>query len=261
MVTRVETSLDFSIYRKPTFCERLIPADSYHHRRHKMAAFHAMIHRLLKIPMSSTNYEKELAYIHHLARVNGYDNKEISNIVKKHLEKQRLSNMSTFFNVPKDEKTSRRIGLPYYPTVTKALAPVFRKHDLEIVPKSGNTLRSILGSNKDSIPMLKRSGIYEVSCQSDCDALYYGKTIRNIEKRFYEHMYQFKNGNSEKSSVAKHLIENGHKIDISNIKLVQEVNENRHIEIFETIHIRKNKHKNLMNGDMGNVQSTLMNIF
>lgn len=261
MVTRIETSLDFSIYRKPTFCERLIPADSYHHYRHKMAVFHSMIHRLLNIPMSLINYEKELTYIHHLARVNGYESKEISNIVKKHLEKQRRSNMSTFFNVPKDEKTSRRIGLPYYPAVTKVLAPMFRKHDLEIVPKSGNTLRSILGSNKDSIPMLKKSGIYEVSCQSGCDAVYYGKTIRNIEKRFNEHMYQFKNGNSEKSGVAKHLIENGHKIDISNIKLVQEVNENRHIEIFETIHIRKNKHKNLMNADMGNVQSTLMNIF
>ena len=109
--------------------------------------------------------------------------------------------------------------------------------------------------------MLKKSGIYELSCQSDCDAVYYGKTIRIIEKIFNEHMYQFNNGNQNKSSVAKHLIKSNHQIDISHIILVEEVNDNRQMEIIEAIHIRKNRHKNLMNCDTGNVQSSLINIF
>ena len=98
-------------------------------------------------------------------------------------------------------------------------------------------------------------------CQSGCNAEYYGKTIRNIETRFSEHMYHFKHNNSEKSGVAKHLIENKHIIDISNVKLIQEVNNKNHIEIIKAIHIRKNKQKNLMNTDMGNIQSSLINIF
>lgn len=84
MVTRVDTRIEFSIYRKDTFCERLIPADSYHHHRHKMAVFHSMIHRLLHITMSSINYEAELNYIHHLARINGYKKQDIDNILKKY---------------------------------------------------------------------------------------------------------------------------------------------------------------------------------
>ena len=52
-------------------------------------------------------------------------------------------------------------------------------------------------------------------------------------------MYHFKSNKSNKSGVAKHLIENKHIIDISNIKLVQEVNNNNHIDIIEAIHIRK----------------------
>ena len=48
--------------------------------------------------------------------------------------------------------------------------------------------------------MLKKSGIYEVSCQNGCDAVYYGKTLRNVEKRFKDHIHQFNNGNQEKSS-------------------------------------------------------------
>ena len=66
----------------------------------------------------------------------------------------------------------------------------------------------MLGSNKDPIPSLKKNGVYEIFCQSGCDAVYYGKTIRNLKARFIEHMYQFKYKNSEKSAVAKHLIAN-----------------------------------------------------
>ena len=60
-----------------------------------------------------------------------------------------------------------------------------------------------------------------------------------------KNIYQFNNGNRKKSSVAKHLLEINHFIDISHIKLVEEVNENSHIIlilsklfIFEKINIR-----------------------
>ena len=60
--------------------------------------------------------------------------------------------MSTFFNNPKDKDSVCRIGMPYYPLVTKYLAPVFRKNDFMFAPKSSTTLKSLLGSNKDPIP-------------------------------------------------------------------------------------------------------------
>ena len=90
----------------------------------------------------------------------------------------------------------------------------------------------MLGSNKDSILTLKKSGIYGISYQSGCDTVYYGKTIRNIETRFTEHMYRFQCMNSDKSGVAKHMIENQHTIDIANIKLIQHKN---HIEIIKAL--------------------------
>ena len=75
-------------------------------------------------------------------------------------------------------------------------------------------------------------------------------------------MYHFKSKNSNnKSGVAKHLIENKHIIDISNIQLVQGVRNNNKIDIIESTHIRQNRQTNLMNEDTGNVQSTLINIF
>ena len=46
-------------FRKDTNCERLIPADSFHDHRHKMAVFHSMVHKLISIKMTTINYENE----------------------------------------------------------------------------------------------------------------------------------------------------------------------------------------------------------
>ena len=51
-------------------------------------------------------------------------------------------------------------AMPYYPAVTKVLARIFREHDIIFAPRSTGTLKSLLGSNKDDTPMLKKSGIY-----------------------------------------------------------------------------------------------------
>ena len=77
MVSRVDNMFDFSIYRKDTYCKRLIPADSFHDHRHKMAVFHSMVHRLISIKMTTINDENELKYIHHLAQINGYNKTHI----------------------------------------------------------------------------------------------------------------------------------------------------------------------------------------
>lgn len=101
-----------------------------------MAVFQCMIHRLLNIARSTINYEAEHDYIHDLARVIGYTKIEIDNILRKHVVERRRSEMSTFFDDPKDSEHVRRIGMPYYPPVTRILAPVFRKHYIEFSPRS-----------------------------------------------------------------------------------------------------------------------------
>ena len=58
-------------------------------------------------------------------------------------------------------------------------------------PRRTGTLKFLQGRNMDDMPMLKKSRIYEEPCQSNCDSVYYGKTIRNIKKIFNEHMEQF----------------------------------------------------------------------
>ena len=65
----------------------------------------------------------------------------------------------------------------------------------------------------------------------------------------------------DKSAVAYHMLNNkNHTTDISKLQLVKEVNDKNKLRYYEAIYIYKNK-LNLMNGDLGNVKSPLLDLF
>jgi hypothetical protein len=66
----------------------------------------------------------------------------------------------------------------------------------------------------------------------------------------------------EKSSVAKHLLNNpGHVITPEDLSLVKMVDRPQHLDAWESIIIRKNDKKHLLNEDYGNIESSLIDIF
>ena len=62
---------------------------------------------------------------------------------------------------------------------------------------------------KYDIPPEKKSGIYHFNCK-DCEKIYIGKTIRDLETRVEEHFRNIKNGEIEKSAVATYLWKEKH---------------------------------------------------
>ena len=62
-----------------------------------------------------------------------------------------------------------------------------------------------VGKNYVKIDRLDRAGVYQINCDK-CDALYIGKTERNIRQRFKEHLVR------DNSNVYKHIKEKDHKI-------------------------------------------------
>lgn len=257
-ISRKNDRLEVNVYRKPTSTARRITSDSHHDFKHKLAAYHSMAHFMVSIPLSEENQAKEKEKIIEIGKVNGYKRSTITNIINKHVSKNELRNISTFYdNTPKEPV--KRIGIRYFPNVTKKLKPIFKDHELQVVHSNNGSLRQLLGSAKDKLPKLNRSGIYKIVCKH-CSREYYGKTIRSVETRANEH---FKSTNwKSKTAVGKHLFYNPtHKSDINDCSLVQEVQNRWTIECYESIHIHKNKHKNLLNEDLGNVKSSLLSLF
>jgi len=152
-----------------------------------------------------------------------------------------------------EKEKSKWAKLLFYPPISNSIRKVFARHNLKTANYSSNKIKSLLGSTKDKIPEIQKSGIYKITCD-DCPFVYIGQTIRSIQERYKEHDYHFRFCHSEKSSVAKHRHETGHKItQADNLSLLHQVIDNRQIDAYETLFIHKEKSP-LMNADFGPIQ-------
>jgi predicted GIY-YIG superfamily endonuclease len=61
--------------------------------------------------------------------------------------------------------------------------------------------------------------VYSIPC--DCDRCYIGKTSRPVEVRIKEHKYNLTQGLLEKSKLAQHAYEEGHRICWNEAKVLQ----------------------------------------
>ena len=75
----------FSIYHKPSYTDTIISNSSCHPHSHKLAAFHSMIHKLTTIPLSPSDFDKELNIIKQIAYNNGYSPAIVEKLLKKKL--------------------------------------------------------------------------------------------------------------------------------------------------------------------------------
>ncbi|KAI5707074.1 hypothetical protein M8J75_014147 [Diaphorina citri] len=81
-ISLVDQRHKFKIYRKDSFSDVIIPADSYHCHQHKMAVFRNYYNRLLEIPMDAESFEEERNTIRTIGLNNGYTPLELSKVYK-----------------------------------------------------------------------------------------------------------------------------------------------------------------------------------
>lgn len=268
LLIRNNNKVEVAVYHKPTSTQRFIPSTSHVPIQHKMAPFHSMAHRLCKLPLSIANYKREYDYIQEAAKVNGYDGATIDRIIKHHSDKIRKNNLSTFFSQQKKEKINR-VCLTYAPRITNKLKSVFRKQKLQIVYRTQNKLSNALGSTKDKIKLLEKSGIYKITCS--CLAEYYGQTRRQAQIRHREHLAYIRNNQPSRSSVAEHALTNLHlnfkkadeAIETKELALLKVVVNPMRLDAYESYYIHRHTkikpNVQLMNTDQGNISSYLFN--
>lgn len=254
----VDGKIEIDVYRKPTNTMRLITSDSYHDQKHKVAAYHSMAHFMVNLPLTEERAERERNKIVEIGRINGFPKTTIMSIIEKHQKKKQLYEMSTLYSQNVQEETMKRVAIRYYPEVTRLLKPIYKQFKMELVHRNEGTLKQALGTLKDTPPDLHKSGIYMIQC-SCCGRCYYGMTIRKLFIRFNEHVKSAKW--KTKTAVGRHIFVSNHQVNISDLKLIQPVQQSWKIEYIEAIHIHKHKHENLLNVDDGNIKSPILELF
>ena len=198
--------LNFSIFRKPSYTDHVIPFNSNHHISHKLSAFHSLINRLVTIPLCKENYNKELHIIKLIASNNGYPTSLIDKLLSR---KRRNLAINKIFHSPSDNGDSPKwFKLTFVNRLSQIIANHFPKNTLRPSFKTSLNLSKLFCNGKDKHEQLSKAGIYRLRCL-DCDAVYLGQTSRCFSIRAKEHQRSFFNNNSN-SHFAKHLLEANH---------------------------------------------------
>jgi hypothetical protein len=198
---------EFSIYRKPTYTDHIIPNDSVHHFSHKHAAFHSMIHRLLHIPLSPSNFNMELTTIFKIATNNGYSPNLIQGILRK---KQKAIAIQRISSQAVEQADFKWCSLPFLGDISYKISNHLPS-SLRAAFYPPITLSKLLNNGKDKPERFQKSGIYKLKCNG-CNMGYVGQTGRNFSIRSKEHARCFKNKDPT-SLFAKHLLDFNHTSD------------------------------------------------
>src|SRR5436190_22508976 len=82
------------------------------------------------------------------------------------------------------------------------------------------------------------SAIYKINC-NDCNYFYIGKTVRNFNIRFKEHLNSWRLNKPDSSNVAKHMLNNNHKCTIDNFEIIHKENKGLKLDILEAMEIQR----------------------
>lgn len=138
-VKRIIRNFKFAVFKKTSSTDRYITNDSYCPYSEKLAAFHSMIYRLSRLPLSIEKYNGEYKQILNTVNINGYVKSIIDRLLKKHSIKLKRNNMSTLFENSRGN-SKHRITHLFAPNITHKKTNIFAGAEMTMV-QNNNKLK------------------------------------------------------------------------------------------------------------------------
>ena len=201
-VTRVNNNLKFKIFRKPTATDTTIHADSYHPRKHKLAAFNSYVYRLLTVPMDRDDFIEEKNTIKYIAMQNGFKTTLIDDLIVKH--KKMIYFKTKFKTNLISNKNLKFISAEYTNILPTILNNKLKKLNYVVAFRTNNNLFRLFNYEKIKVEKSEGTGIYKIICNK-CKKFYIGQTGRSFLVRYKEHLPKYEI-NNQKSKFAQHVI-------------------------------------------------------
>lgn len=200
-ITINNNKLQFAIYRKTTHTSKIIPFNSNSPFTHKFPANNSLIHRLVNIPMSSIDYQKELQIIKQITTDNGYDLKHVINKIS---QKKRQKNIieHTGLALCKYNEGETYCTIPYYGHISEDISRIFKRFKLNVSYSIPYNLKYLFGKYKDTTEAIDKASIYRLNCgDKECNSIYIGMTTRSIRRRVDEHYRSIHLNQAESNSL------------------------------------------------------------
>ena len=229
------SEVSFSVYRKPTHTDLYLRRDSAHPRSVFKGILSALGMRAQRV-CSKKRISEERRHLRNVFRRNGYDDREISRGLRVNRSGR------------SERVEGRRHALPYFPGTSERIAKALREVGVLASMKPISTLKSMLVRKRPESPRI-HGAVYDIAC-SDCSWNYVGETGRTIEERRREHHRAVKNCDVQRSEVARHAIEEGHRVRVEEMKIIEKESNWKRRVIKEALWTRKLEGSNKVNFDI-----------
>jgi predicted GIY-YIG superfamily endonuclease len=184
--------------------------------------------------MRQDSLHAELVFLRDVSRQNGYD-QQIHGVLN------RRPNISQ-----PDDKPESVSFLPYVGTIFNGISRVLSRHNIKSEGLPPKKVSSFLRPVKGNLQPRTR-GVYRITCE--CGTVCIGLTGRSVETRFKEHQRHIHLEHPDKSAVAEHSVDLGHRIQLHNISIF--ATKTRYMDRIISEAIEIELHPNNMNREVG----------
>jgi len=210
LVTRCDDgSFSSAVFRKATHTDRYLSFNSHHPKCHKRSVVRTLSKRATDISSSKSLATQEENKVAEALSSNGYPRAFISrNAIKCDPP---ISQSSVCHGV---------VVLPYVRGVSESIKKCLSRKNVKTYFKPRNKLSSFFKLPKDPFSKVQKCGVvYKIKCR-DCHKAYIGQTKNSLGTRVNQHRSAFRNFHVEKSALAEHAVEFGHRIDWDNPEIL-----------------------------------------
>ena len=170
-MSRNDTRLRTTVYRKPTHTDRLLDQSSYKTTSYRATTVRTLTRRAQIICDSTDSLRDENEHLRRIFHKNNYRHDKQNDV---------CANTET-----KNELTT--VSLPYIRGTSETIARILKPFNIRIAHKPTRTLRHLLTNVKGKDDPKDRQGtVYRIIC-NDCNGTYIGETGRKLTTRLGEH--------------------------------------------------------------------------
>jgi len=176
---------------------------------------------------------------------NSYPKFLVKKLINNFLEKN--VSISTVNNISNNIVNLKFFKFPYIPGLSHSINNIIKKENqFKLVFYNIKTVNKLFTKIKDKVPYNYNSNlIYKINCK-DCDLGYIGQTKQYLHKRVYQHKYDCKLTNinkTDKTALASHHFELQHYFDFDNVEILDKEPNYFKRNLSEMIQICINKDK------------------
>ena len=172
------TSIESTVYRKPTHTDRYLDYNSNHLISAKLSVIHTLIHRAKQVCSTPEFLVKEMDHLHKVLQDNHYPAKFFQQ-GKPQLKTNKIPN-------PKFIEGAQ-VVIPYIKGLSKQYTHTLAKYRVRVFIKDTNTIKVLLMHPKYPIQDSQKTDIiYYWKCPANnCTAEYIGETNRSLKEKSF----------------------------------------------------------------------------